>query len=182
MRVIAGRLGGRLFDSPHTHRTHPMSDKGRGALFNILGDIEGLHVLDPFAGTGALSFEAISRGAASALAFETDRSAQHTIEQNIKNLQLGHEVKLIKAPANTWLQMPVNHDAQFDLVLCDPPHDNLQPNLLLRLSKAVIPGGILALSWPGSQEPPTFPYFDQIEQRSYGDMQLIFYRSTLVFG
>ena len=68
MRVIAGRLGGRLFDSPHTRRTHPMSDKARGALFNMLGDIEGMHVLDPFAGTGALSFEAISRGAASALA------------------------------------------------------------------------------------------------------------------
>ncbi len=182
MRVIAGRLGGRLFDSPNSHKTHPMSDKGRGALFNILGDIEGMHVLDPFAGTGALSFEAVSRGAASSVAIDSDRTAQDVIERNIKNLQLGAEVKLIKASANAWLQTRINHDSQFDLVLCDPPHDDLQHNLLLRLSKAVVPGGLLVLSWPGGQEAPEFPYFAVVEQRSYGDLQLIFYRCTLVFG
>jgi 16S rRNA (guanine966-N2)-methyltransferase len=176
MRVIAGRLGGRLFDSPHSHRTHPMSDKARGALFNILGDIGGLTVLDPFGGTGALSFEAVSRGAANALVIESDRPAQRVIEQNIKALGLRSEVKLITAQTGAWLQ--TNHDDQFDLVLCDPPHDDLQPNLLMRLSQRVVPGGLLVISWPGSQETPSFPKFDRIEQRSYGDMQLAFYRKT----
>lgn len=174
MRVIAGRLGGRLFDSPHSHRTHPMSDKGRGALFNILGDIGGMHVLDPFAGTGALSFEAVSRGAASALAIESDRPAQNSIEQNIRALGLGQEVKLVKASANAWLT--TNYDDQFDLVLCDPPHDDLQPNLLTRLAQRVMSGGLLVLCWPGSEPAPNFAKFEQIEQRSYGDMQLVFYR------
>ncbi len=174
MRVIAGRLGGRLFDSPHTHRTHPMSDKGRGALFNILGDIEGMHVLDPFAGTGALSFEAVSRGAASATAIESDRPAQKIIEQNIRALNVDGQVTLIKASASAWLT--TNHDDTFELVLCDPPHDDLQPNLLVRLAQRVVHGGLLVLSWPGGQDAPVFNKFDMVEQRGYGDMQLIFYR------
>lgn len=176
MRVISGRLGGRLFDSPHTHRTHPMSDKARGALFNILGDIEGMSVLDPFAGTGALSFEAVSRGAANSLAIESDRPAQRIIEQNIKALDLKEQVKLIQASASAWLN--TNYDETFDLVLCDPPHDDLQPNLLVRLAQRVAPGGLLVLSWPASQAVPDFAKFDKVEQRHYGDMQLVFYRRT----
>ncbi len=174
MRVVAGRLGGRLFDSPHSHRTHPMSDKARGALFNILGDIEGMTVLDPFAGTGALSFEAISRGAKEALAIESDRPAQKIIKQNIRTLGLENQVKLVEASANAWLT--TNYDDQFDLVLCDPPHDDLQPNLLTRLAQRVMPNGLLVLSWPGDQEVPDFAKFNKVEQKSYGDMQLVFYR------
>ena len=177
MRVISGRLGGRLFDSPHTNRTHPMSDKARGALFNILGDIDGMVVLDPFAGTGALSFEAISRGAMSALAIESDRPAQKVIEQNVRALGLGREVKLVKATSNAWLT--TNYDETFDLVLCDPPHDDLQPNLLVRLAQRVEPGGLLVLSWPSSQDVPDFAKFDKVEQRNYGDMQLAFYRRMI---
>lgn len=174
MRVIAGTLGGRLFDSPHTHRTHPMSDKARGALFNILGDIQGMSVLDPFAGTGALSFEAISRGAAHAIAIDSDRSAQKVIEQNIRTLGVSRQVQLIKASANAWLQ--TNYDDTFDLVLCDPPYDDLQPNLLSRLAQRVTPEGLLVLSWPEGQDKPEFYNFENVEQRSYGDMQLVFYR------
>src|SRR3954464_3149409 len=96
MRIIAGRLGGRQFNSPKGHRTHPMSEKGRGALFNALGDISGLTVLDAFAGSGALSFEAISRRAASVLAIDSDKNAQRAIAENIASLGLSRQVKLIK--------------------------------------------------------------------------------------
>lgn len=174
MRIIAGRLGGRLFDSPSGHRTHPMSDKARGALFNVLGDIEGLTVLDAFAGSGALSFEAISRGAAHALATEIDKPAQRIIEQNVQALGLKEHVKLVKASAGAWLQ--TNPDATFDLVLCDPPYDDLQPNLLSRLAERVGTSGLFVLSWPGNLDPPEFTNLSQVEQRSYGDIQLIFYR------
>ena len=174
MRVIAGRLGGRLFDSPHTHRTHPMSDKARGALFNVLGDIGGMTVLDAFAGTGALCFEAVSRGAASALAVESDKVAQRTIAENIELLQLGEQVSLVRAPAGPWMYR--NAQLKFDLVLCDPPYNDPQFHTLDRLAKRVNPGGLLVLSWPTSEDLPVFAGLEQVEQRSYGDMQLAFYR------
>lgn len=174
MRVIAGRLGGRQFDSPGTFRTHPMSDKARGALFNILGDIGGMQVLDAFAGTGALSFEAVSRGASGALAIDSDRTAQRVIERNIKSLGLQNEVKLVKASAGAWLS--TSHDETFDLVLCDPPYNDLQPNLLARLAQRVAPDGLLVLSWPQDVELPELNSLELIENRNYGDMQLAFYR------
>lgn len=173
MRVIAGALGGRLFASPRTHRTHPMSDKMRGALFNMLGDISGYAVLDAFGGTGALSFEAASRGAASVVVIEQDRSAQRVIAQNIQALGLSDTVKLIKASANAWLQTAPAQ--QFDLVLCDPPYDNLQPNLLARLAKRAR-AGTLVLSWPSSTEPPAFAGLELAAHRVYGDASLAFYR------
>lgn len=174
MRVIAGSLGGRQFDSPGSFKTHPMSDKMRGALFNILGDIEGLSILDCFAGSGALSFEAISRGAAHAVAIDNDRAAQKTIQANCKALGLVKSVKLIAASANAWLK--TNPEAQFDIVLCDPPYTDLQPNLINRLAGTVKPGGLLVLSWPNGQEPPELSGLALLNRRSYGDGSLIFYR------
>jgi 16S rRNA (guanine966-N2)-methyltransferase len=174
MRVIAGRLGGRLFNSPNTHRTHPMSDKARGALFNVLGDINGMTVLDPFAGTGALSFEAISRGAAGAVAIESDKAAQKTISENIELLGVGEQVTLVRAVAISWLYR--NAQRKFDLVLCDPPFNSPQFRTLDRLARRVNPGGLMVLSWPANEEVPAYPGLKQVEQRSYGDMQLVFYR------
>jgi 16S rRNA (guanine966-N2)-methyltransferase len=174
MRVIAGTLGGRVFDSPGTARTHPMSDKARGALFNVLGDIEGLSVLDAFAGTGALSFEAVSRGASSALAIENDRTAQKTITRNIAALGVDDTVKLVATSANAWLTTA--GPSAYDIVLCDPPYEDLQTDLVARLGERVAPGGLLVLSLPASTEAPVFAGFEQARARSYGDMQLVFYR------
>lgn len=174
MRIITGSLGGRSFSSPHSHRTHPMSDKIRGALFNTLGDIDGLTVLDAFAGSGALSFEAISRGAARAIAIENDKPAQRTILENAKALDLTQQVKLVSTTAGGWLD--ANPDARFDLVLLDPPYDDVQLHTVQRLAQAVAEDGLLVLSWPGDQELPDFEDFTRVLQRSYGDAQLAYYR------
>ncbi|HEX8762294.1 MAG TPA: 16S rRNA (guanine(966)-N(2))-methyltransferase RsmD [Candidatus Saccharimonadales bacterium] len=173
MRIIAGRLGGRTFQSPRSFKTHPMSDKVRGALFNMLGDIEGLHVLDAFAGSGALSFEAVSRGAAHATAIDNDRAAQTIIASNSKELGLQDQVSLIKAGAGAWLQTSAS--SQFDIVLCDPPYNDTQINLVRRLAVRVAPNGIMVVSWPGAVDAPEIPGFKKVAHRSYGDAQLIFY-------
>lgn len=174
MRVIAGTLGGRPFDSPGTFKTHPMSDKARGALFNMLGDIGGLVFLDAFAGSGALGFEAVSRGAAHVTFIEQDVSAQKTIARNGKVLGVMPRVKLIRASAGAWLQTSSD---DFDIVLCDPPYNDLQPNLIRRLAGRVRSGGLLVLSWPGADAVPAYDGFELVARRPHGDMQLIFYRS-----
>jgi 16S rRNA (guanine966-N2)-methyltransferase len=152
-----------------------MSDKMRGALFNMLGDIEGLTVLDAFSGSGALAFEAISRGAASAVAIEHDRNAQRAIADNIASLQLQSQVKLIKANASAWLKTA---DGTFDLVLLDPPYDALQEGLLGSLATRLNSGGMVALSWPGKQEPPEFENLTLQSSKQYGDGSLHLYTAA----
>lgn len=175
MRVIAGKLGGRNFESPRSHRTHPMADRVRGALFNTLGDIEGLTVLDVFAGSGALSFEAVSRGAASALAIEIDKPAQRAITNSIKALSVGNRIKLVQANCSSWSDN--NPDAVFDLVIAAPPYDDLQETVVRKLVRHVRrPDGLYILDWPGKLAAPELDGFDIIEQKSYGDAQLVFYR------
>lgn len=147
----------------------------RGALFNMLGDLSGLNILDAFAGSGALAFEAISRGADSVVAIDTDRAAQQTIERNIHQLGLAKKVTLISAGAGSWLS--TSPGQVFDVVLCDPPYDELQLNLIARLKDVVRPdGGLLVLSWPGGQELPKIEGLELIEERNYGDSSLGFFR------
>lgn len=174
MRIITGSLGGRTFNSPQNQRTHPMSDKIRGALFNVLGDIDGLTVLDAFAGSGAVSFEAISRGAIRATAIENDRGAQRTILENIKNLGLEQSVQLIQTSVQTWQEAAT--DARFDVVVIDPPYDNVQTPIVTQLFLCADADGIVVLSWPGSQDLPTVADFSIVSHKKYGDAQLGFYK------
>lgn len=172
MRVIAGRLKGRQFQSPGGHRTHPMSEKMRGALFNMLGDIDGLTVLDAFAGSGALGFEAISRGAASVLTVDDDRSAQKIIEANILSLQV-HRVRLIKGNVGSWSNK--NREAVFDIIVADPPYDKPNEDLLEKLLRHLKPKGILALSWPEEYEMPRLKGVELVQNKTYGNARLLFY-------
>ncbi|HSX45674.1 MAG TPA: 16S rRNA (guanine(966)-N(2))-methyltransferase RsmD [Candidatus Saccharimonadia bacterium] len=173
MRVIAGTLGGRQFNAPRGHHTHPMSDKVRGALFNALGDIAGLTVLDAFAGSGALSIEALSRGASHATAIDSEKAAQQAISQSIRSLNLASRTKLIKATANAWLSTT---DESFDIVLLDPPYDDIQPNLLLKLVERTKPGGIVVLSLPPQAGFKLPGNFELLVSKNYGDAGLAFYR------
>lgn len=174
MRIIAGSLGGRQFESPKGHKTHPMSDKIRGALFNMLGDISDLTVLDPFAGSGAISFEAISRGAKTATAIELDKNAQLAISQNVKTLGLEKEVTLAASRAISWSRKNITR--WFDLVICDPPYDKVQEAQIQKLTTHVARGGLMILSWPSHLNIPEFPGLTVIKDKSFGNARLIAYR------
>jgi len=174
MRIIAGRLGGRNFVSPKTHRTHPMSDKVRGALFNALGDLSGLTMLDAFAGSGACSFEAISRGASQVLAIDIDPEAVKTIAENVRSLGLEDSITVRRKNISGWSRN--NQSQQFDVVLADPPYHDIRPDVLERLSVHIKPGGLFVLSWPGSEVVRGFAGLELILHKSYGDAQLVFYK------
>jgi 16S rRNA (guanine966-N2)-methyltransferase len=175
MRVVAGSLKGRIFNEPAGHRTHPMSEKVRGALFNALGDIEGLTVLDAFAGSGALSFEAVSRGAKSVVAIDKDSSAHQIIVNNIQELKLAKQVNISRANIAGWSIH--NMENKFDIVLLDPPYDDLRLNLLQKLvNRHVKNGGLAVLSFPGKITYPAFERTKVVATKAYGDSQLVFYR------
>ncbi len=177
MRVIAGSLGGRNFDAPKGHRTHPMSEKARGGLFSALGDISGLTVLDGFAGSGALSLEAVSRGAKNALAIDIDKNAADTIKRNAKNLDIESKVKAVRANASGWSDN--NEQALFDLVFAAPPYDDLQLNLVIKLSRHLKDSGVFVLDWPGGQAVPLIDGLEVVKEKNYGDALLIFYKKMI---
>ena len=174
MRIIAGYLGGRQFNSPRSNRTHPMSDKARGGLFNSLGDIDGLSILDAFAGSGALSFEAISRGAGSVISVDIDKNAYQAITESIKSLDLRDKVKVIRANISGWSDN--NPDRQFDIVIAAPPYDDLQPKIVSKITNHVKPGGLYILDWPAKEDAPDLTNLEVIAEHDYGDAKLIFFR------
>lgn len=176
MRVISGELGGRFFESPGSSTTHPMSERVRGSMFNILGDVSGLSVLEPFAGSGALSFEALSRGAKSALLLERDKSAQRTIEGSIKSLGIEEKARLVKANCRMWSEK--NQNKKFDLLLVDPPYHDMQLSTVALLIKHLQTGGRMILSYQGRGAAPTVNGVVVVDTRLYGDAALAFYQLT----
>lgn len=174
MRIIAGSLKGRVFSEPRGHHTHPMSEKVRGALFNTLGDIEGLSVLDAFAGSGALTFEAISRGAASVVAIERDPAVHRVFKQSAEYLGIAEQVKAVRASSGSWSDR--NMGKRFDIVILAPPYDDLQLPLLRKLTKHLKKSGIMVLDYPGKHQAPEFRREKEVLKKDYGDAQLIFYR------
>jgi 16S rRNA (guanine966-N2)-methyltransferase len=146
-------------------------------MFNALGDIEGMTVLDAFSGSGALAFEAISRGAKSVVMIERDKRAQRIIAENIKALGLEDRVKLIRANASSWSD--TSQDEQFDLVLCDPPYNNMQLSTVSKLISLVKPNGLMVLSYPGRESAPTVNGVVVVDKsKSYGDAALAYYRKA----
>jgi 16S rRNA (guanine966-N2)-methyltransferase len=176
MRIISGRLGGRQFEAPKGHKTHPMSEKMRGALFNVLGDIGGLTVFDAYGGSGAMAFEAISRGASAVKVCEIDKNAVRVIAQNVKLLNVSQGLELIKYSSAMWVE--ANPSEQFDLVICDPPYDDIKESQLKTLSKAVKSQGLLIISLPPEYEQLDFDNFKLELKKSYGDSSLTIYRKN----
>lgn len=173
MRVISGYLGGQNFESPNSHKTHPMSEKMRGALFGALGDIKGLTVLDAFSGSGALAIEAISRGAKSAQAIEMDPSVHAIIQKNIKKLDLDERIVATRAYCGAW---STRHQAtKFDVILLDPPYDNIPYRDLKRMPRHLDENGVLVLSWPPKMDPLSFEGLKLIQTKTYGDGNLHYY-------
>src|SRR5215831_13205382 len=88
MRIVAGsRKGARIY-APKSLDTRPTGDRVREAAFNLIGPVEGVSVLDLYAGSGAMGLEALSRGADRAVFVEDDRVACRAIERNLEKLQL----------------------------------------------------------------------------------------------
>lgn len=174
LRIVAGRFGGRFIESPDTSTTHPMSERMRGALFNILGEVEGKTVLDPFAGSGAVGLEALSRGAKHVTFLERDKRAQAAVAKNIIALEVGGSAKLVKANCRMWSEN--NADATFDLIIADPPYHDVQLSTINLLTRHLKPNGLMVLSYPGRGSAPTVNGVVVVDNRYYGDAALAFYQ------
>src|SRR3954465_9836271 len=120
MRIVAGQWRGRRLATPPGRETRPTSDRGREALFSILGPLDGERVLDLYAGSGALGLEALSRGARRAPFVDRAAPALRALGANID--ALGAEARVIGGDVAGFLRSAREQGAEYDLVFLDPPY------------------------------------------------------------
>jgi 16S rRNA (guanine966-N2)-methyltransferase len=139
VRIIGGQYRRRLLDFPASAGLRPTPDRVRETLFNWLGqDLPGWACVDLFAGSGALGFEAASRGAGRVVMIERDRTAAEALEKNRAVLG-ATQVDILRADALAWLK---NNRESFDLIFVDPPFDSgLAGPVLAELASHLKPGG-----------------------------------------
>ena len=125
MRIIGGIARGRRIRAPKGSAIRPTADRVREALFNILPrDLSGLRVLDLFAGSGSLSLEALSRGAASALLVDESVEAAGLIRRNLETLGFMDRARIWSKPVGKALSRLADEGAAYDAIFLDPPYDH----------------------------------------------------------
>jgi 16S rRNA (guanine(966)-N(2))-methyltransferase RsmD len=147
MRIIAGHLKRRALRAPKGHLTRPTTDRTRESLFNLLQsrvDFEGIHVLDLFAGTGALGFEAISRGAEAVTFVENSGPVMRCCRENATLLEVEEACTFFQSDVLAYIK--TFKEPAFDVVLADPPYElDALPGLPEQVLPLVQPGGYFVL-------------------------------------
>lgn len=184
MRIVGGRFRGRALAAPAGMATRPTSERAREAIFNILEHapfspgLAGLRVLDLFAGSGALGFEALSRGAQFALFVETDVGARGAIRQTVEALGLFGTTRIHRRDATDLGVKPAGLGDPFDLVFLDPPYG--QGLGEAALAKLGLGGWLspqaLAVFECAADETPQIEGFDLLDERRYGAAKVLFLR------
>jgi len=160
MRIISGERRGHKFDGPDDPVTRPTSDMVREAIFNILADrVEELVVYDLFAGTGALGFEAISRGAAFAIFVEKDRRNLALIRRNLATLRFEGRCSIVGADAYRWAATFTPEGDDPAIVFIDPPYRDYEQKparvreLIANLVQRLPVGSILVVESDRDRDP-----------------------------
>lgn len=180
MRIIAGHLKGRRLRGPAGTGVRPTSDGLRETLFNVLGPtIDGLRVLDAFAGTGALGLEALSRGASGVTFVERDRREVRVLEANVAACGVQEACVIIR---DDFLRIDGRHDIPhaFDLALLDPPYDLKDLDAVVATAAALLgPNGRVVLEHARRRESPdAVPGVQRTRVLAAGDSALSFYSLT----
>lgn len=185
MRITGGIWRSRAIKAPKGMTTRPTSDRVREALFSMLaadGVIGGSsepRVLDLYAGSGALAFEALSRGASRAVLVEHGRDAQAAIRENTRALGAGDRVELVTTKVERAL---AQLQGPFDLIFADPPYADVRTPpfaaILEGIARILAPEGMFVLEHSSNDEQPTIAALEFDRSREYGDTTLSLYRCS----
>ena len=185
MRIVSGDFRGKALAAPAGDATRPTSDRARQAIFNILEHaawsegVRDARVIDLFAGSGALGFEALSRGAAFALFVETDEAARGAIRENVDALGLFGRTRVHRRSAVDLGVRPGADGPAFDLAFLDPPYGKgLGEQALARLAEGgwLAPGAILVFERGVSEPDFSVDGFEALDARDYGAARVHFLR------
>lgn len=171
MRIIRGKFGRRRFDVPTNITARPTTDFARENIFNVIEnmiDIEGIDALDLFAGTGAVTFELLSREAATVTSVEKAATQYRFIEKTANTLGVNN-LRMIRGDVFKYLSSA--RPASFDFVFADPPYDMPNfaevPNTVIN-SKIVRPGGLFIIEHSKNHDFSSLPGFHS--HRVYGSV------------
>ena len=178
MRIIAGSARSRAIIAPEGRDTRPTLDRVRENLFNILmRRVPGAQVLDLFAGSGALSMEAVSRGAARAVLVDHDRAAIRCIQQNIAALRFEAETRVIPADWKAAVSLLEQEGARFDIIFLDPPY---KMHDLSEVARRLIPllaeDALVVVEHEARTMPALCEGFDMTDSRKWGVACVSFFR------
>ena len=185
MRIVSGQFRGKSLIAPPGLATRPTSDRARESIFNILEHAPwspGLHearVADLYAGSGALGFEALSRGASFALFIETDDAARGAIRDNIEALGLFGATRIHRRDATDLGPRPSSAGPPFDIAFLDPPYaKGLGEKTLAELAAhGWLKPGALVVFERGCEEPELQPEgYEVLDGRDYGAARVLFLR------
>ncbi len=167
MRIIAGEFRGRRLEPPGGRRVRPTAGRVREALFDVLAaDLAGAHVVDLFAGSGALGLEALSRGAAACNFVERARGSLAALRANIDALDVADRARVIRADALRFAERL--EPGAYDVALADPPYaSGHAARLAARFAECPF-ARILAVEHRAADE------VSGDETRRYGDVALTF--------
>ena len=181
LRLTGGSLARRLIPVPDAARRgdlRPTSDKVREALFSILGsrmDVDGLDVADLCCGSGALGFEALSRGAARCTFVDVDKRTLDVVASSARELGVDDRCTFVCAP----VQKALPGRGPFHLAFFDPPYAMvLDAPLRQVLAGALSPGGLLVVERAARGTDPAIEGLSLVDERRYGDTRLSFYSSA----
>jgi 16S rRNA (guanine966-N2)-methyltransferase len=180
MRIVGGRFKGRALKGPASDAIRPTSDRLRESLFNILvhaydAPMEGARVMDVFAGTGALAFEALSRGADFALFVDQGAEAGAIIRANIEALDLSQSTRILRRDARKLGQAPDGE--RYAIAFLDPPYGKglAEPTLTaLRDGGWLEKDALVLIEETAKGEVALPPGFALREIRLFGDTQILF--------
>lgn len=171
MRIVAGLYRGRRIVAPRGEATRPTSDRVRESLFAILGPLDGLRVLDLFAGSGALGLEALSRGAVHVTFVDDASAAIRAIRANLDALGVPAErVAVQRRDARAVVRAARSARHEYDLVLLDPPYrlaSELGRELSPALAELVAAGGRIVCE--SDRRAPLGLELPLTDERRYGD-------------
>ncbi|MGA8532999.1 MAG: 16S rRNA (guanine(966)-N(2))-methyltransferase RsmD [Candidatus Tumulicola sp.] len=174
-RITSGSLGSRKLRSPKGTNLRPTPGRVKESLFSILADrLSGARVLDLFAGTGAIGFEAASRGAARVVAVESHRETAAGITEAARNFGVDDVLTVFAAPAERALY---RLEGPFDIVYLDPPYANAVPMQifgLLRERGLLAPNALVVYEHAARTILPEIPGYRSVREEVYGDVALAF--------
>jgi 16S rRNA (guanine966-N2)-methyltransferase len=181
MRIIGGNARGRRLKVPKGQPLRPTAAKVKEALFDILPhDLSGIKLLELFAGTGNVTIEALSRGAAEAILVDSSVESGKTIRENLRRLRLTNRTKVWITPVTRAVRLLARRGETFDVIFLDPPYEHKWIDTALKI---IAQGGLLRESGVLIAEHSTrekvetrYGSLALSDERRYGSTRLSFFR------